>query len=83
MVGHAEGIPQAIEMKGDTTTVCRSTGNESTTGTAYTVAANGALYNEIPAGSYSLMGEIAANSINLPSGSQTRISLVGSSLCGS
>jgi hypothetical protein len=44
----------------DTTSVCRSTGNESTVGTAYSAAGNGALYNELTPGSYTLAGKIAA-----------------------
>jgi len=44
----------------DTTSVCRSTGNEATTGTAYGALGNGGLYNEIPVGSSTLTGKIAA-----------------------
>src|SRR5881398_1442067 len=44
----------------DTTSVCRSTGNETTTGTAYSAAGNGALYNQLVAGTYTLAGQIAA-----------------------
>jgi hypothetical protein len=44
----------------DTTSVCRSTGVESTVGTAYGAAASGALYNQVPAGSVTLTGNIAA-----------------------
>lgn len=45
----------------DTTTVCKTTGNESTTGTGYGALGNGGLYNQIPAGSTTLAGEIAAS----------------------
>jgi hypothetical protein len=44
----------------DTTTVCRTSGNEATTGTAYGSLGNGGLYNQLPAGSTTLAGEIAA-----------------------
>jgi hypothetical protein len=44
----------------DTTSVCRSAGNESTVGTTYGAAGNGALYNEVVPGTYTLMGKIAA-----------------------
>jgi Domain of unknown function (DUF4397) len=44
----------------DTTAVCRSTGSESTTGTAYAAAGSGALYNEIAPGQVTLSGKIAA-----------------------
>ena len=43
----------------DTTSVCRSTGNEATTGTAYGALGNGGLYNEIAAGSATLAGKVA------------------------
>jgi hypothetical protein len=43
----------------DTTAVCQSTGNEATTGTAYSQFGNGALYNEIAAGQTTLTGQIA------------------------
>jgi hypothetical protein len=36
---------------------CPTTGLESPIGTAYNVAANGALYNELPAGQYTFAGE--------------------------
>lgn len=44
----------------DTTSVCRSTGNESTTGTASGAAGNGGLYNEVAPGQVALTGKIAA-----------------------
>ena len=44
----------------DTTSVCRSTGNESTAGTAYGAAGNGALYNELAVGQTTLAGKISA-----------------------
>jgi hypothetical protein len=43
----------------DTTTVCRTTGSEATTGTAYGALGNGALYNEVAVGQATLTGEIA------------------------
>ena len=45
----------------DTTTVCRTTGNESLTGTAYTGAANGALYVTVTPGTSTLTGKIVAS----------------------
>jgi hypothetical protein len=44
----------------DTTTVCRTTGNESTTGTGYGAAGDGALYTQVAAGQATLSGKIAA-----------------------
>lgn len=44
----------------DTTSTCRSTGVESTTGTGVGAAANGALYNQIAPGSVTLTANIAA-----------------------
>ena len=44
----------------DTTTVCKTTGAEPTTGTAYTAAGNAALYNQITAGQVTFSGKIAA-----------------------
>jgi hypothetical protein len=46
----------------DTATInkCQTTGIESTTGTAYNAAANGALYAQIAPGQYTFAGEIAA-----------------------
>jgi hypothetical protein len=44
----------------DTTTVCRTTGGESTTGTAYGVAGSGGFYTSVVPGSYALAGKIAA-----------------------
>jgi hypothetical protein len=44
----------------DTTSTCRSTGVESTTGTGVGAAANGALYNQIAPGSVTLTANISA-----------------------
>jgi hypothetical protein len=44
----------------DTTTACRTTGAEPTTGTVYNAVGNSALYNQITAGSVTLAGKIAA-----------------------
>src|ERR1700712_1276630 len=44
----------------DTTSTCRSTGVESTTGTGVGAAANGALYNQITPGSVTLTANISA-----------------------
>jgi hypothetical protein len=44
----------------DTTAVCRTTGAEPTTGTAYGAAGNSSLYNQIAAGQVTLAGKIAA-----------------------
>jgi hypothetical protein len=44
----------------DTTTVCRTSGNESTTGTAYAAAGSGASYTQITPGQVALSGKIAA-----------------------
>ena len=44
----------------DTTSVCRSTGNEATTGTIYGAFGNGGLYSEVTAGQSTLTGQIAA-----------------------
>lgn len=44
----------------DTTTVCRTTGMESTNGTAYGAAGNGGIYSTVVPGSYTLTGKIAA-----------------------
>jgi hypothetical protein len=44
----------------DTTAVCRTTGTESTTGTAYGAAGSGGLYNEVTPGQATLSGKIAA-----------------------
>ncbi len=44
----------------DTTSVCRSTGNETTIGTGYGAAGNGAMYNELTPGAATLAGEISA-----------------------
>lgn len=44
----------------DTTAVCRSTGNDSTAGTAYGGASSGGLYNAVTAAQYTLTGRIAA-----------------------
>ena len=48
----------------DTTTVCRTTGNESTTGTVYSGAADGGLYSEVPVGAVALAGKITATTDN-------------------
>jgi len=50
----------ACQPPNDTTTVCRTTGNESTTGVVYPAAGNGALYVETPPGQVTLSGKIAA-----------------------
>src|SRR3954468_800103 len=50
----------ACQPPNDTTTVCRTTGNESTTGVAYAAAGNGALYNEVVPGQVTLTGKISA-----------------------
>jgi hypothetical protein len=44
----------------DTTAVCKTTGNESTTGTAYGAAGSGGFYNAVDAGQTTLTGKIAA-----------------------
>ena len=44
----------------DTTTVCRTNGTESTTGTGYGAAASGGLYNQVAPGTVTLTGNIAA-----------------------
>jgi hypothetical protein len=44
----------------DTTTVCRTEGKESTTGTVYGGAGNAGLYATVVPGSYTLAGKIAA-----------------------
>jgi hypothetical protein len=44
----------------DTTAVCKSTGNEVTTGVAYGAAGNGGFYNAIAPGQTTLTGKIAA-----------------------
>ncbi len=46
----------------DTTTVCRTTGNDSTVGAAYGAAGNGGLYNALTPGQYTLKGETAQTS---------------------
>jgi hypothetical protein len=43
----------------DTSTVCKTTGSEAVTGTAYTAVGNAGLYNQIPAGSVTFTGKIA------------------------
>jgi hypothetical protein len=48
----------------DTTTVCRTTGNETITGTAYSVAADGGLYSALPVGAVALTGKITATTDN-------------------
>src|SRR5437879_6492500 len=45
----------------DTTTVCRTNGNDSTAGTAYGIAGSGGLYSAVSPGSYALTGRIAAS----------------------
>lgn len=44
----------------DTTTLCNTTGNESTTGTTYGNAGNSGLYNQVSPGQVKLAGKIAA-----------------------
>jgi uncharacterized protein DUF4397 len=44
----------------DTTAVCKATGNESTTGVAFSAAGSGGLYNQITPGQTTLTGKIAA-----------------------
>jgi len=44
----------------DTTTACKTTGAEPTTGTAYNAVGNSGLYNQIAAGSVTFTGKIAA-----------------------
>ena len=44
----------------DTTTACKTTGAEPTTGTAYAAPGNAALYNEITPGQVTFAGKIAA-----------------------
>jgi len=48
----------------DTTAVCRSTGTESTTGTAYGSAGSGGFYNVVQSGQITLAGKIAAATDN-------------------
>ena len=48
----------------DTTAVCRSTGNDSTGGTAYNAAGNGGLYNQIAPGQATLSAKIAAANVS-------------------
>ena len=50
----------ACQPPNDTTSVCRSSGNESTTGTGYGAAGDGALYTQVAAGQATLAGKIAA-----------------------
>jgi hypothetical protein len=50
----------------DTTSLCRTTGNDSTVGTAYGAAGSGGLYNQLTPGQYTLTGRIAAVSANHP-----------------
>lgn len=44
----------------DTTSACKTTGAEPTTGTAYAAAGNAALYNQVAAGQVTFAGKIAA-----------------------
>lgn len=44
----------------DTTTACKTTGLEPTTGVAYSAAGNAALYNQVAAGQVTFAGKIAA-----------------------
>ena len=48
----------------DTTTVCRTTGNDSTRGTTYTAAGNGGLYNQVTPGQYTLSAKISAANVS-------------------
>src|SRR5215831_388002 len=50
----------------DTTAMCRTTGNDSTVGTAYGGAGSGGFYNQLTPGQYTLTGKIAAVSANHP-----------------
>jgi hypothetical protein len=59
----------------DTTAVCRSTGNDSTTGTAYGGASAGGLYSAVVPAQYTLTGRISAAPVT-----HTTISTVSASL---
>jgi hypothetical protein len=48
----------------DTTAVCKSTGNDSTAGTAYGGAGSGGLYSAVAPAQYTLTGRLAASSVN-------------------
>ena len=48
----------------DTTTVCRTTGNDSSVGTAYGAAGAGGLYSQVIPGQYTLSGNFALSSAN-------------------
>jgi hypothetical protein len=50
----------ACQPPNDTTTVCRTTGTESTNGVAYGAAGNGALYNQLTPGQTTLAGKISS-----------------------
>jgi len=54
----------ACQPPNDTTSVCKTTGTESTTGTAYNGFGNAALYNDITPGQVTLAGKIAAATDN-------------------
>jgi hypothetical protein len=48
----------------DTTTTCRTTGNDSTAGAIYGAVGSGGLYNQLTPGQYTLTGRIAAAPVN-------------------
>jgi hypothetical protein len=59
----------------DTTTTCRTTGNDSTAGTLSGAAGSGGLYSQLTPGQYTLTGKIAAAPVN-----HTTIASVSTSL---
>ena len=64
----------------DTTTTCRTAGNDSTAGTLSGSAGSGGLYNQIAPGQYTLTGKIAAVPANHPTIASVTASLADGKL---